>query len=177
LKRGGSREIIKDLPSIVTAIRLCLVPLLVFIVNSGMLFYGAILFLSLLCTDFLDGYLARRLALSSKFGTLFDVMTDFTMIFSMFFVFNSKGFVPYWVLILMALSFAQFVITSLYWGEIYDPIGKYYGSLLYGAIGLRFIISTQFFYDFATVVITVYTVASISVRVLHLRSRQRQLDS
>lgn len=133
-----------------------------------MLFYGATLFLSLLCTDFLDGYLARRLGLSSRFGTFFDVMTDFILIFSMFLIFNSKGFVPYWVLILIALFFAQFIITGLYWAKIYDPVGKYYGSLLYGAIGLRFIISGQFFYDIAAVVITGFTAASISARVLYL---------
>jgi phosphatidylglycerophosphate synthase len=135
-----------------------------------MLFYGAILFLSLLCTDFLDGYLARRLGLSSRFGTFFDVIADFILIFSMFLIFNSKGFVPYWVLILIALFFAQFIVTSLYWDEIYDPVGKYYGSLLYGGIGLRFLISGQLFYDIATVVITVFTVTSILTRVFFLRS-------
>jgi phosphatidylglycerophosphate synthase len=138
-----------------------------------MLFYAAILFLSLLCTDFLDGYLARRLRLSSKFGTFFDVVTDFILIFSMFLVFNFKGFVPYWVLILIASFFAQFIVTSVYWGKIYDPVGKYYGSLLYGAIGLRFIISGQIFYDVATVVITGFTAASILARVLYLCSNAR----
>jgi phosphatidylglycerophosphate synthase len=135
-----------------------------------MLFYGATLFLSLLCSDFLDGYLARRLGLSSKFGTFFDVVADFILIFSMFLVFNFKGFVPYWVLILIAFFFAQFIVTSLYWDKIYDPVGKYYGSLLYGAIGLRFIISGQIFYDFATVVITGFTAASILVRVFYFCS-------
>lgn len=135
-----------------------------------MLFYGAVLFLSLLCTDFLDGYLARRLGLSSRSGTFFDAIADFILIFSMFLVFNSKGYVPYWVLILIAFFFAQFIVTSLYWDEIYDPVGKYYGSLLYGGIGLRFIISGQLFYDIATVVITVFTVTSILARVLYLLS-------
>lgn len=133
------------------------------------MFYGAILFLSLLCSDFLDGYLARRLDLASKFGTFFDVTTDFILIFSMFLVFNSKGFVSYWILILIALFFALFIVTSLLWARIYDPIGKYYGSMLYGAIGLRFIISGQFFYDVTTIVIIGVTAASITARVLYLR--------
>jgi phosphatidylglycerophosphate synthase len=154
----------------VTAIRLSLIPLLAFLVYTGMLFYGAILFLLLLCSDFLDGYLARRLGLSSKFGTYFDATTDFILIFSMFLLFDSKDFVPYWVLILIAFFFAQFIITSMHWDKIYDPVGKYYGSLLYGAIGLRFIISGQFFYDIATVVITGFTAASIGARVLYLYS-------
>lgn len=152
------------MPSVVTAIRLGFIPLLVFLVSNGMLFYGAILFLLLLCTDFVDGYLARRFGLSSKFGTYFDVTTDFIFVFCMFLTFNSKGFVPGWVLVLIAFVFAQFVITSVYSEKIYDPIGKYYGSLLYGAIGLRFIISGQFFYNVATVGVTGFAAATILSR-------------
>lgn len=137
------------------------------------MFYGALLFLLLLCTDFLDGYIARKLGLSSKLGIYFDVTTDCISIFSMFLVFDSKGFVPYWVLILIVLYFSQFIVTSLYFDKIYDPIGKYYGSLLYGAICLRFIISGQFFYDISTVVITGFTAASIAARVLYLCSSAR----
>ena len=133
-----------------------------------MLFYGAALFLSLLCTDLLDGYLARRLELSSKFGTYFDVTTDFILVFCMFLTFNSKGFVPEWVLVLIAFVFAQFVITSVYSDKIYDPVGKYYGSLLYGAIGLRFILSGQLFYDIATAGITAFAAATILSRAVSL---------
>ena len=129
-----------------------------------MLFYGAVLFLSLLCTDLMDGYLARKFDLSTKFGTYFDVTTDFIFVFCMFLIFNSKGFVPEWVLALITFVFAQFVITSVYSDKIYDPVGKYYGSLLYGAIGLRFILSGQFFYDIATVGITGFAAASILSR-------------
>jgi phosphatidylglycerophosphate synthase len=131
-----------------------------------MLFYGAALFLSLLCTDLLDGYLARRLGLSSKFGTYFDVTTDFILVFCMFLTFNSKAFVPEWILILITFVFAQFAITSIYSDKIYDPVGKYYGSLLYGAIGLRFILSGQLFYDIATVGITAFAAATILSRAI-----------
>jgi hypothetical protein len=84
----------------------------------------------------------------------------------MFLVFNSRGFVLYWVLILIGLFFALFMVTSLHWARIYDPVGKCYGSLLCGVIGLRFIISGQFFYDAAIVVITGFAADSIAARVL-----------
>lgn len=115
----------------------------------------------MLFTDLLDGYLARKFALSTKFGTYFDVTTDFILVFCMFLTFNSKGFVPSWVLVLIVFVFAQFVITSVYSDRIYDPVGKYFGSLLYGTIGLRFILSGQFFYDIATVGITGFALATI----------------
>jgi hypothetical protein len=82
----------------------------------------------------------------------------------MFLTFNSKGFVPGWVLVLITFVFAQFVITSVYSDNIYDPVGKYYGSLLYGAIGLRFILSEQFFYDIAMAGITGFAAATILSR-------------
>jgi phosphatidylglycerophosphate synthase len=139
-----------------------------------MLFYGAVLFLSLLCTDWLDGYLARRFGLCSRLGTYFDVTTDFIFVFCMFITFNSKGFVPEWVLVLITIVFAQFMITSIYSDKIYDPVGKYYGSLLYGAIGLRFILSGQFFYDVATVGITGFAAATILSRTVTFIKTKRK---
>ncbi len=155
-------------PSAVTAVRLGFIPLLVFLVSSGMLFYGAALFLFLLFTDFLDGYLARRIGVSSKFGTYFDVATDFILVFSMFLVFGSKGFYANWVLVVIAAVFTGFVLTSRFSSEIYDPVGKYYGSLLYVAIGLRFIFSGQLFYNMVTVGVVAFSAASILSRVIFL---------
>jgi phosphatidylglycerophosphate synthase len=151
-------------PSAVTAVRLGFVPLLVFLVSNGMLFYGAVLFLFLIFTDFLDGYLARKLGVSSKFGTYFDVTADFTLIFSMFLVFGSMGFCADWVLIVIAAVFAVFMLTSHSSSKIYDPVGKYYGSLLYGTIGLRFILSGQLFYDVVRLGVVVFSAASILSR-------------
>ena len=122
----------------------------------------------MLFTDFLDGYLARKLGASSKFGTYFDVTADFILIFSIFLVFGSKGFYADWVLILVAAMFAGFVLTSRASGKIYDPVGKYYGSLLYGAIGLRFILSGPLFYSVVTVGIVAFSAASILTRAIFI---------
>jgi phosphatidylglycerophosphate synthase len=137
-----------------------------------MLFYGAALFLFLLLTDFLDGYLARKLGVSSKFGTYFDVTADFTLIFSMLLAFGSKGFYADWILILVAAVFAVFVLTGLYSCDIYDPVGKYYGSLLYGAIGLRFMFSGQLFYNVVTISVVAFSAASILSRATFLLKKQ-----
>jgi phosphatidylglycerophosphate synthase len=159
-------------PSAITAVRLGLVPLLVFLVGNGMLFYGAAWFLFLLFTDFLDGYLARRLGVSSKFGTYFDVTTDFILVFSMFLVFGSNGFYADWVLVVVAAVFVMFVLTSRSSSEIYDPVGKYYGSLLFGAIGLRFIVSGQLFCSVVTIGIVAFSAASILSRATILLKKQ-----
>jgi phosphatidylglycerophosphate synthase len=160
------------LPSTVTAVRLGFIPLLAFLVSNGMLFYGAFLFLFLLFTDFLDGYLARKLGVSSKFGTYFDVAADFTLIFSMFLAFGSTGFYADWILIVIAVVFTEFMLTSQFSSKIHDPVGKYYGSLLYGAIGLRFILSGQLFYDIVTLGVVVFSAASILSRTAFLLRKQ-----
>jgi phosphatidylglycerophosphate synthase len=143
-----------------------------------MLFYGAALFLFLLFTDFLDGYLARKHGVSSKFGTYFDVTADFILVFSMFLAFGSEGFYAEWILILIAAVFTGFVLTGLSSNKVYDPVGKYYGSLLYGAIGLRFIFSGPLFYDVVTVGVVVFSAASILSRAIFLLKKHfsRRID-
>jgi phosphatidylglycerophosphate synthase len=133
-----------------------------------MLAYGAALFLFLLFTDFLDGYLARKLGVSSKFGSYFDATTDFTLVFSLFIAFGSEGFYADWILILVAVVFAGFILTSRSSRGAYDPVGKYYGSLLYGAIGLRFIFSGQLFYSVVTIGVVMFSAASILSRATFL---------
>jgi phosphatidylglycerophosphate synthase len=159
-------------PSAITAVRLGLVPLLALLVGNGLLFYGAALFLFLLFTDFLDGYLARRLGVSSKFGTYFDVTADFTLVFSLFLAFGSEDFYAEWILILVAAVFAMFVLTGLSSSHVYDPLGKYYGSLLFGAIGLRFLFSGPLFYNVVTVGVATFSAASILSRAAFLLKKQ-----
>ena len=155
-----------QIPSAITAFRLSCVPLLFLLVSSGSLFFGACLFLVLLGTDFADGFLAEKWGVSSKIGTYFDVTTDFVFVFSLFVAWMLKGFCSIWVLIVLAVIFGQFIVISFYAEEIYDPVGKYFGSLLYGAAGLRFIISGQLFYDIVTVGIVISASASVASRVI-----------
>ena len=159
----------------VTGIRLSLVPLLVYLVLTGMLAHGALLFILILGTDLADGYLARSLGQSSAFGSYFDVTTDFVLVLSMFLVFDSEGFVPFWVVEMIASFFVFFIVTSVVFGKIYDPVGKYYGSLLYGVIGLRFLASGNLVSELATLVITGYTAVSLSARIYHLWRSTRTL--
>lgn len=152
-------------PSAVTAVRLALVPLLFYLVSNGQFLFGGVLFFSLVATDFFDGYLARKLGVSSKFGAYFDATADFVLIFCLFIAFILKGFCAEWVLLVIVAVFAEFMLTSRSLATMYDPIGKYYGSLLFGLIALRFFISGQLFYDTVTMVATVSAAASILSRV------------
>ena len=160
------------IPSGVTALRFALVPPLVFLISNNSHFLGAGLFLFLISTDFFDGFLARKYSLSSKFGMYFDVTTDFVFVFSMFAAFIQKGFCAIWILAVITVVFVEFLLTSLFLTKPYDPVGKYFGSLLYGMIGFRFILSGQFFYDAVTVGVAAFAVASIVSRAVFILKKQ-----
>jgi hypothetical protein len=74
--------------------------------------------------------------------------------------------------------YAQFAITSFSLEIIYDPVGKYYGSLLYGAIGLTLLFSGQAFYNFVTLTLVAVSAASFFSRLSYrLFSRKHKKDS
>ena len=54
-------------------------------------------------TDIIDGLLARRLGMSSRFGSLFDPYCDSMSRLIIFFGLASKGLCPMWLFLLMAL--------------------------------------------------------------------------
>jgi CDP-diacylglycerol---glycerol-3-phosphate 3-phosphatidyltransferase len=87
-------------------------------------------------TDLLDGYLARKLDVSSKFGPYVDALADFIFLFGVFAYFTIYGYYPFWLPLLIAASFIQFILTSVYTKKIYDPVGRYIGSALYIGIVL-----------------------------------------
>jgi len=74
---------VKDIPNILTILRIISIPLffVAFYSNwklSGLIAAGVFAFASL--TDFFDGYLARALCAQSQFGRLFDPIADKMMI-------------------------------------------------------------------------------------------------
>jgi len=162
------------LPSLISLVRVIILPFLVYSFIFDFTFAAYALFLLAIGTDFLDGYIARKMNSGTKFGAYFDATVDFIFIIGMFRIFVTAELYPYWVLPLILFAFVQFMITSSLKKEIYDPIGKYYGSLLYGAIGLTLLFSGQLFYDVITVSIVAVTAASFCSRLAYFfRSRTR----
>jgi phosphatidylglycerophosphate synthase len=123
------------------------------------------LFLLAISSDQLDGYLARKLNVASRFGAYFDILTDFLFISSVFVVFVLKQLYPFWVLALIGVMFLQFVVTNILVKQlIYDPVGKYYGSILYGCIGLTVFTANPLVSDLVAIGILGSTVASLFSR-------------
>jgi len=124
------------LPAGITSMRLVALPFLLYFLNAGEQAPFLALFLFSASTDVADGYVARRLNAASRKGPYFDSIVDFCVILGVFLVWAAKSVVPYWIPAILIFSFSLFMITSLRKVQIYDPVGKCFGCLLYATIPL-----------------------------------------
>jgi phosphatidylglycerophosphate synthase len=158
----------QTIPWIITSLRVFALPFLLYSFNQQIRVATYALFLFAICTDFLDGYVAKKLEATSRLGSYFDVTSDFLFVSGMFLTFILEGFYPPWILLLIVTVFVQFILTSLYLKRtIYDPVGKYYGSLMYGGIGLTLLFPEQLVYSVVTIGIIVSTILSLFSRLAY----------
>ena len=161
-------EFVKTFPSLITSLRIVALPHLVYSLNNGFTLLVYVLFLFVISTDFLDGYIARKFKAQSTVGGYFDITVDFFFISGMYWVFISQGIFPLWILAIIVVVFLQFMLSNIYSKRmVYDPIGKYYGSLLLGGIGLTLLFQLQIVYNIVTLGIVASTIISIFSRLMY----------
>lgn len=166
----------KTIPWAITSLRVIALPFLLYSFNQQIQVVTYALFLFAICTDFVDGYAAKKLEATSRLGSYFDVTADFILVSGMFVMFVLEEVYPLWILLLIVAVFVQFVLTSLYSKQtIYDPVGKYYGSLMYCGIGLTLLFSEQLTFNIVTIGIVVSTIVSLFSRLVYfLRAQNRK---
>lgn len=161
-------DFVKIIPSLITSLRIVALPHLVYSLNNGFTLLVYVLFLFVISTDFLDGYTARKLKAQSTIGGYFDITVDFFFISGMYWVFISHGVFPLWILAIIVVVFLQFMLSNIYSKRmVYDPIGKYYGSLLLGGIGLTLLFQMQIVYNIVILGIVASTITSIFSRIMY----------
>ena len=89
------------IPTVISAIRIAVLPLLFYMYNMGNIALCLAVFAATTSTDLLDGFLARKLKVATRFGTYFDSTTDFVFVMGMFTFFAMKGFYSLWLLLLI----------------------------------------------------------------------------
>ena len=168
-------SLLKDrVPWTITALRVVVLPFLMYSFSQEIKAAAYALFLFAVSTDFLDGYLAKKLETTSMIGSYFDVTADFVFVSGMFIGFILEGFYSPWILFLIVFVFAQFMLTNVYSKHaVYDPVGKYYGSLMYGGIGLTLLFQEQLMFSIVTVGVVVSTIAALSSRLAYLLIRKK----
>jgi phosphatidylglycerophosphate synthase len=155
-------------PTAISSVRIVVIPLFGYLYNQANIPACLALFALSAVTDLFDGYSARKLKVTSRFGAYYDAVTDFALIIGIYSMFAAKGFYPIWLLVLITASFMQFLATSDYAKKIYDPVGRYIGSALYLGIVLTLVLPAQATFAFVQYAFVVFFVVSIVSRILSL---------
>jgi cardiolipin synthase len=93
---------IVTIPNAISALRLCLVPVFIYLVIRHRDGWAIAVLAFSGVTDWLDGVAARRLHQYSKLGRLLDPAADRLFILSTVFLLGWRGTVPWWLVALLA---------------------------------------------------------------------------
>ena len=108
------KQAILNLPNILTMTRIAAIPLMAVILfspskSSG--FWAAVVFSLASITDWLDGYLARRMGIVTVFGKFLDPIADKLIVMAALIMILPFGHVPAWM-VLVILG-REIIITGL----------------------------------------------------------------
>jgi phosphatidylglycerophosphate synthase len=123
------------IPSLVTAVRLLLVPGIWVLWARGSVAISLSLYGVAVLSDALDGVAARRLGATTRFGAFFDATSDITVLVSLLLLLGLSGTVPIWAFVGPLVAGAAFLLTSGRKGPRYDPVGRNYGGALFAIVG------------------------------------------
>ena len=117
---------INKIPNIITVIRLILAFIFVYLFIQGTRNLEAlIVFAVAAISDAIDGWLARRLKISSKFGENFDPIADKFLTIAAFVAFALQGIVEYWcVAIIILRDVSTTVLRYCFFSENKIPTSK-----------------------------------------------------
>jgi len=113
-RRRSIREDAVNLPNLLTMLRIVLIPVALFLIVDGTpqaTFMAAMVYAVSAITDFLDGWLARRMGLTSVLGKFLDPLADKLLVISSLVAMVAMGHVPAWAVILIVAR--ELSITSL----------------------------------------------------------------
>lgn len=107
-----------NIPNILTFIRFCLAGVFVYVFNNPViennLKWGMIIFIIAGITDVLDGYIARRFDMVTKWGKLMDPLADKIMLMVVLISFYTVDMVPLSVIIIVLAKEFLMIIGALF---------------------------------------------------------------
>ncbi len=100
-----------NLPNKLTTLRIMLIPAFIILYMLKLNIWALVVFAAASFTDFLDGYLARKLNLITDYGKIMDPLADKLLVASAFVCMVETGTVPAWMVIIILAR--EFAITGL----------------------------------------------------------------
>ncbi len=121
IMKAETKDVIKEkkkinLPNILTVARICLVPVFVVLMAlNGVWEYMKYIALGVFAlaaiTDFLDGIIARKKGIVTRFGKLMDPLADKILVASGFIMLTGLGVIPAWVTVIVVAR--DFLLNTL----------------------------------------------------------------
>lgn len=143
MKRGSgvSAAMLAQIPNAFSALRFALAAIWVALASHGHDGRVAFAIIALVAagSDFIDGRIARLLGVASGRGRWLDGIADVTFVLAAIFCEASVGAIPFYIPILIALSFSQYVIDSVLLapptaGPVKSRLGHWGGIINYALV-------------------------------------------
>ena len=99
--RGVGRGLTLSIPNLITLARILLVPVVVWTIATGQMYFAFLLFLAAGISDAIDGFLAKRFGMKTELGAYLDPLADKVLIVSIYVALGITGVIPLWIVILV----------------------------------------------------------------------------
>ena len=162
-------KIKSTIPNIISFIRILLAPIFFYTFLNDLYIISIILILLAIITDVLDGYIARKMSLTSDMGAYLDVTADFILIIIFFSAYIIRGWYNPLILLLIITMFILFIGTSNIKKPVYDPVGKYLGAYLMVMIFISLLFQETLVRQILLSLLVLLSLLSIISRLFYLR--------
>lgn len=100
-----------NLPNLITTARMFAIPFFIYFLSTGQYFIANTIFIIASLTDFLDGYLARKMNLVTNYGKFMDPTADKLLVFSALFMFVEQGYMS--ALMVIIIVSREFMVGTM----------------------------------------------------------------
>jgi cardiolipin synthase (CMP-forming) len=90
-----------SIPNLITLGRILLVPVVVWAIASGEMYFAFLLFMVAAISDAVDGFLAKRFGMTTELGAYLDPLADKVLIVSIYITLGVNVIIPRWIVILV----------------------------------------------------------------------------
>ncbi len=169
-------EDVLNIPNIITTFRLLLIPLFVINLVEKNINIALVTFTIIILFDKLDGISARVAKQITKFGKVYDGLTDYILIVSSCITFYIVGFIKtFWVVIFIIPSLVIFITKMVYYLKLKDftssTLAKIVGGISYVAI-----ISIIIDFEYKFQILVLIAVLAYIYMVVYLYKSSRKKD-
>lgn len=175
-----------SIPNILTFLRFCLVGVFIYVFNNpnieGNLQWGIVIFIIAGITDVLDGYIARKFDMVTKWGKLMDPLADKLMLIVVLISLYTVELVPLIVIIIVLAKELLMVLGAIF---IYrnrntvvqsNIVGKSSSAAFYVAI-IALVLNIPYAYYILGAAVILTIIALIQYGILNLKKTDRKVKS